>query len=160
VIGLKCYGFMWLLICAYHAVSLADLERRQKRLKAMEDNVHIYETMLQSVSPGILSGLFAAVEIVTIGLDFVGFALAYAYVPLKSYTLAAFALFMAAYMIHTGIELIHLKRIRRVFGGSLRPFAILARYLRRHLIPSAWTYLAVYGRCLVSVQLFLNLLKH
>lgn len=157
---LQCYALVWLALSAYNSWSFVAPERRRKRLEEMGDSSHMYETMMQAISPNVLVGLFAGLEFLVAAFEIAGFALAYAYVPLTEYLAAALYVIFGAYVMQSALELRRLKIINRIFKQGKRPFALLYRYLRLQLEPTPLACFATYGKCLVALQLFLHLLKY
>ena len=152
---LKCYAFFWLALTGYMAYAVANHRRRVKQINDLTENSHIYEAMLAALSPHVLVGILAAVNLFVIVIDTYGFMLAYSYVPMKMWHTLAFVIILAGYVLETMNGFVHLKKMRRIFNCNA-PFRVLARYSRFTLNAANPTrYVSAYGRCLVAVNLFL-----
>ena len=158
--GVICYSFLWLVYCSYNAYTMINHERQLKRLQEMANNGHMYEIVLQAMSPRTFMGLFMGSHLLIMLLELGGFALAYAYISFNSALLATYAAVLSIYIIQAIIEIRRIKKTRRIFTDKSQPFVLLARYFRFQINTSTVMYLSAYGKCFVAVQLFLSLIKN
>ena len=154
-IWLQCYAFLWMILSGYTAYGMLDPQKRIKRADDMEENGHIYESMMAAISPHIMVGVLTAMELFVVAVDLYGFWLAFFYVPLVKWQTFLFGVVVLCYLTECMRNFSYLKKFKRAFEKP-NPFRILARYLRRTVTaahPSA--YVASYGKCFASVKLFL-----
>lgn len=153
---LQCYAFFWMILAGYMAYLLVDQKKRMKQINDMIENGHVYEKLLAALPVKAFSGIFAAVQIILMAADGFGFLLAYSYIPLVRWQRWLFVLIVCFYIAESLNSFAHIKKIRRIFEGR-RSFNLLARYMRyRTQRGSIAAYVSTYGKCLVSVNLFLH----
>lgn len=158
--GVICYAFLWLVYCGYNSYNTVNHERQLKKLQEMADNAHMYEIILQTLSPRAFMGLFVGAHLLVSAMELAGFALAYAYISFNEFFLFAFTVILVSYIAQFTLELRRIKKMGRIFSHSAHPFSVMARYLRFQLNSSPWVYLSTYGKCFIALQLFLNLLQN
>ena len=141
----------------YLAYNLVDQKKRIKQANDLLENGHIYEAMLAALSPQVLVGVFAAIQLFIIIIDAYGFLLAASYVPLTNWQRFLFMAVISCYIIESLNGFFHLKKIRRIFAEKTEPIKLMARYARFLAVAdSPAAYISSYGKCLIAVNLFLR----
>ncbi|MBR2216448.1 MAG: hypothetical protein IJ849_11945 [Selenomonadaceae bacterium] len=152
-------AFLWMIVNFFLSFVLRDQVGQLRNVKEIGKELAIYEQMMAGMAAGSVSNFYGAMQLAGAICDSFGFALAYAYVPLTEVTRWIFFFIVLCYGLDMLLTVGHVRKLQRLFRESPRPLPVFLRYIRYCTVKaSPVVYVATYGKTLVAVNLFLQVI--
>ncbi len=156
---LQCFAGLWMAYSAYRAYDVMDEGQRLARVDDMVAEVEEQKIVLEMMPLETLLGVLSVFQVLLVGFDLLGLALAHEHLAMQGWRIWAFSVIVGCWLAEMTQSFWRIRKFQRLCDKDGDPFPIIARYCRYCVLKeSPLTYISVYGKCFASVNLFLGVI--